>query len=60
MTDEEEILQVHKRQSKYIRILVAIIYIGCVSGLGVALSIYYLFFWDSTMSSEYKLVRKKT
>lgn len=43
---------------KFFRYLVIVIYLGGLSSLGFFLSIYYIFFWDSSMPPIYKPTKK--
>lgn len=45
-------------REKMLKFLFVVIYLMALSGLGCALSFYYLFFWDSTMPPVYKPQKK--
>lgn len=47
-----------KPRDKLLKVLFVVVYLMALSGLGFALSIYYLFFWDSTMPPVYKPTKK--
>lgn len=51
--NEEEETDLSFLESKIIRLLAVFLYLGGVSGLGFALAIYYILFFDSTMPEMY-------
>lgn len=45
-------------RDKLLKVLFVVVYLMALSGVGFVLSIYYLFFWDSTMPPVYKPQKK--
>ncbi|XP_055381441.1 uncharacterized protein LOC129612025 [Condylostylus longicornis] len=48
-----------KAASKLVRLAMVFVYICFVSGLGVTLSFYYLFFWDSSKPKVFIMPKSK-
>lgn len=56
--DDEVLFAEPTFSEKFFRYLVIVIYLGGLSSLGLFLSMYYIFFWDSRMPPVYKPTKK--
>lgn len=51
-------ITLEKEDSKFLRLFFVGVYLCAVTGMGMTLSIYYLFLWDSKMPEIPKITRR--